>query len=323
MSDCFGEQDCGYSYDNLNQLASEEGLAFHTYTHDSLYNRVEHNGRQIQINDLNQVTHANGKSYTYDPSGNILSDTTGEYSYDALDRLITVTKNEEKYRYIYDSQNRRIAKRKYRKTAEGWSLERTIKFLYQDNSDVGSIEDGQVTSFRPLGEGRGAEIGAAFAIEINENVYIPFYDQAGSVTVLVDTSTNTPIYSARYSSFGQVEKSTGIDSPYQFSSKRYDPESGWIYFGRRYYDPSLGRWTTGDPAGYSDGFNLYAYVRNNPLTFVDQFGLFRTHYTQREYNYFDSEEHRNGMCYNCWAKAHPMQPKIGYTPYPSMACRIF
>ncbi len=110
-------------------------------------------------------------------------------------------------------------------------------------------------------------------MEIEGVVYAPTHDQSGSTAALVNAKTGVIVFSARYSAFGQIEKSQGFSPPYQFSSKRYDPETDWIYFGRRYYDPSLGRWTTCDPKGYSDGFNLYAYVHNNPLIFIDKFGL--------------------------------------------------
>jgi RHS repeat-associated protein len=53
-----------------------------------------------------------------------------------------------------------------------------------------------------------------------------------------------------------------------------DKLSKFIAFGMRYYDPSIGRWTTPDPAGFLDGSNLYAYVHNNPLQYSDRFGLF-------------------------------------------------
>lgn len=46
-----------------------------------------------------------------------------------------------------------------------------------------------------------------------------------------------------------------------------------MFFGRRYYDPEVGRWTTPDPVWFKDGPNLYAYVQNNPILFVDPDGL--------------------------------------------------
>jgi len=45
-----------------------------------------------------------------------------------------------------------------------------------------------------------------------------------------------------------------------------------VFFGKRYYNPSTGRWTTPDPRGFADGPNLYAYVHNNPLTLFDLYG---------------------------------------------------
>ncbi len=272
-------------------------MATHSYTHDSMNNRIVYDGGEIAINDLNQVLTANGKTYAYDLAGNLILDNESSYLYDALDRLITVVKKEEKYRYIYDSQNRRIAKQKYCKTTSGWSLETTTKFLYQGSCEVGSLEGDAFTSFRALGAGLGAEIGAAFALEIEGVVYAPTHDQSGSVVALVDAQTGDLVHAARYSAFGQVEKSHGLSPPYQFSSKRLDPETGWIYFGRRYYDSSLGRWTTCDPTGYSDGFNLYAYVHNNPLTHFDEYGLFDGYWdpTPEEIGMYDPRAQFQGM----------------------------
>ncbi len=299
VTDQWGLNHCDYSYDKLDQLVSEEGMASHAYTHDSINNRIAYDGGEIAINDLNQVLTANGKTYAYDLAGNLILDSDSSYLYDALDRLITVIKNEEKYRYIYDSQNRRIAKQKYCKTTSGWSLESTTKFLYQGSCEVGSLEGDTFTSFRALGAGLSAEIGAAFALEIEGVVYAPTHDQSGSVIALVNAQTGDLVHAARYSAFGQVEKSHGLSPPYQFSSKRLDPETGWIYFGRRYYDSSLGRWTTCDPTGYSDGFNLYAYVHNNPLTHFDEYGLFDGYWdpTPEESAMFNAEAQLQGMKY--------------------------
>jgi hypothetical protein len=51
-----------------------------------------------------------------------------------------------------------------------------------------------------------------------------------------------------------------------------DPETGLYYFNQRYYDPSLGRFLTEDPAG--QGLNPYAYAGNSPLMYVDPDGEF-------------------------------------------------
>jgi len=64
-----------------------------------------------------------------------------------------------------------------------------------------------------------------------------------------------------------------VHSPWRFASKRLDEETGFYYFGKRYYSPQIGRWVTPDPAGFADGPNLYSYVHNSPLTLLDPYGL--------------------------------------------------
>jgi|GEM_PF-3467967 len=66
----------------------------------------------------------------------------------------------------------------------------------------------------------------------------------------------------------------------RYTGKERDQESGLDYFGARYYGSSMGRWMSPDPAGltYADpgdpqSLNLYSYVLNNPLKFVDPTGM--------------------------------------------------
>ncbi len=63
-----------------------------------------------------------------------------------------------------------------------------------------------------------------------------------------------------------------------FTGKEYDQETGYYYFGARYYDPQVARWLSVDPMPIgeeTDGFrlSLYAYVRWSPLTLLDPDGL--------------------------------------------------
>ena len=48
--------------------------------------------------------------------------------------------------------------------------------------------------------------------------------------------------------------------------------SGARYYGFRYYGPSLGRWLNRDPGLESGGINLYGFVFNNPIVYVDTDG---------------------------------------------------
>ncbi len=49
--------------------------------------------------------------------------------------------------------------------------------------------------------------------------------------------------------------------------------SGLYDYGLRFYSPGLGRFINRDPSGEAGGLNLYAAFANNPLSFVDEYGL--------------------------------------------------
>lgn len=65
----------------------------------------------------------------------------------------------------------------------------------------------------------------------------------------------------------------------RFTGKERDAESGLDYFGARYLSGAQGRFTSPDPVWITprrmidpQELNLYAYVRNNPLKYVDPDG---------------------------------------------------
>ncbi len=91
---------------------------------------------------------------------------------------------------------------------------------------------------------------------------------------LTDGSGNA-VKGYTYKSFGEIYSETGsLVQPFTFTGREYDPESGLYFYRARYYDPRAGRFLTKDPIGFAGGdVNLYRYVGNNPITFVDPLGL--------------------------------------------------
>jgi len=87
------------------------------------------------------------------------------------------------------------------------------------------------------------------------------------------------------SRWGLKEKSSlslRIASDKTLPGQYFDEETNLHYNWKRYYDPQLGRYITSDPIGifeeyanYNQKLNhLYLYANANPLTFMDQYGLF-------------------------------------------------
>ena len=85
-----------------------------------------------------------------------------------------------------------------------------------------------------------------------------------------------------YEPFGLVATSTGplASGAHRFTGKPEDGAIGLYYFGARYYDPEVGRFTSRDPA--KDGLNWYVYCINNPLNRVDFWGLHSVVYSHDE-----------------------------------------
>lgn len=245
-----------YKHDDLNQLISENK---HDYQYDSLFNRTGKDENSYSLNPLCQITHDGQKEYVYDKNGNLISDGESTYEYDLLDRLIAVTKGKTRTTYTYDAFNRRIAKN-------------DELYIWDAKNEIGMSRGDKIRELRILGEGLGAEIGSSVIFEIGGYTYFPIHDIQGSLVTMI--YTNGKLYGTyRYTAFGE-QLTENNDSPWRFASKRYDEETDFVYFGRRYYSPNLGRWITADPQGFDDGPNLYAYVHNSPFTTLDLHGLF-------------------------------------------------
>jgi RHS repeat-associated protein len=100
-------------------------------------------------------------------------------------------------------------------------------------------------------------------------------DANGNITMLIDSSQGI-VAKYLYDAFGNTISASGLlanANVYRFSSKEWHQNSGLSYYLYRYYDPNLQRWLNRDPIGEAGGINLYQAMRNNPLRWVDPFGL--------------------------------------------------
>jgi len=115
-----------------------------------------------------------------------------------------------------------------------------------------------------------------------ETKYHYHYDGRGSVTAITAATNNSLVEYYRYDVYGKVTMydssdsriySSTVDNPYYFTGRRLDPETDLYYYRARMYSFHLGRFLQPDPIGYAADLNLYRYCGNNPVNWVDPWGL--------------------------------------------------
>ena len=78
-----------------------------------------------------------------------------------------------------------------------------------------------------------------------------------------------------YDPYGRITKVSGdLEADFGFTGFYRHQTTSLNLTLYRAYDADLGRWLSRDPIQEEDGPNLYAYVGNNPLNWIDSYGLF-------------------------------------------------
>jgi|GEM_PF-3051745 RHS repeat-associated protein len=181
--------------------------------------------------------------------------------------------NGEVWRYEYDPMARRIRKTGPSRIVEyiwdGDVVLHEVTLPIFESADVDSKNTSPTIrtyqydpqSFAPL------------ALIEDGRRYLCVNDVAGNPRELVSDEGEI-VWSAVYSPLGQAEIRSDADIEFsiRLQGQWYDAETGLHYNRHRYYDPSIGRYISADPAGVSGGLNRYAYGPNT-TGWLDVFGL--------------------------------------------------
>jgi RHS repeat-associated protein len=269
-----------YTYDGVNRLqtATETAAWTQTYDYDQFGNRAVRNTSYLPNSQLtpqsanstdfsafdqtkNQIKLSLG--FQYDSAGNLTGDpTTGPIAivYDAENRQTSYTKSGASG-YSYDGDGRRVTR-----TVGG-----TITvFVYNVGghliAEYGGTASNGATSYLTTDHlGSTRLVTDANKAVIARHDYLPFGDE-----IPVGLGNRTPA----------LGYTTADDTTQRFASKERDHESGLDYFLARYYSSAQGRFTSPDPIPMTadrqsnpQTLNLYVYVGNNPIAYLDPTGM--------------------------------------------------
>ena len=222
-------------------------------------------------NQLLTVDNGQGQalSLQYDDNGNLVrkddSGDTTDYSWDYENRLVGIDYLDGSSDiYTYDGVSKRV------QTSENGIV---TNYLYDGlNCVIEQDGTGLTKASYVRGLGYSGGIGSIISKQGaggNEQYY--YYDGIGNVSDIAGTNGSVT-GSYEYDAYGNI-LNNAVPSPHGFSTKEFSRRSGLSYFGARYYDSRIGRWTQPDPLGMINGPNMYVYVNNNPVNNVDPHGL--------------------------------------------------
>ncbi|OLD62965.1 MAG: hypothetical protein AUI47_10710 [Acidobacteria bacterium 13_1_40CM_2_68_5] len=264
-----------YGYDNASRLTSltyklaATVLGDLQYTYDAAGNHTRVGGSWARTglpqpaasatyNANNQQLTFGSQTLAYDLNGNLTGDGTSTYNWTARNQVATVT-GPVPASFVYDGAGRRT-----RKTING-----TITDVLYDGANP--IQEISGTAAASLLTGLG--IDQYFVRADTTGASTLLTDALGSTVALTDTA-GTVRTQYTYEPFGATTTNGAATSnPIDYTGRESD-STGLKYYRARYYHPGLARFISEDPIGFTaKDVTLYVYGGNNPIRFVDPFGL--------------------------------------------------
>jgi len=266
-----------YSYDAASRLVGQTfknggtTLGALTYGYDASGSRVSTGGiwartglpstvASATYDAANQQTAFAGATQTFDLDGNLTGDGTNTYTWDARNRLASLSGPSLSASFAYDPLGRRTSK-----TINGTET----RFHYDALTPVQEITSAGGVIANLL---TGAGIDEYFARADAGGTRSHLTDLLGSTVAELDASvTSQAEYT--YEPFGQTALTGSSGNAFRYTG-REDDGTALYYYRARYYHPALQRFISEDPMGFEgDDTNLFAYVRNDPLALTDPAGL--------------------------------------------------
>ena len=279
-------------YNRRSELAAASvGTNLYGYAYDTIGNRLWSAANAVtnsySANNLNQYASISpGTNFVYDADGNMTSDGTFSYSFDAENRLLAAYPLSPAVGSLavenrYDHRHRRTRKIVKQYDGADWETKETHTFVWDGNNillELVEFANGASRTFEYFwgadksGSAQGAGgVEGLLAVSMDGVFYVPCYDHNGNIVLYVSESGAIDAQSV-YDPYGNVVETYGnlADAfSFGFSTKYHDRETGMVGYQRRFYRPDLGRWLNRDPIEEEGGENLYAFCNNSPVLCYD------------------------------------------------------
>lgn len=185
---------------------------------------------------------------------------TYNQTFDAENRLISVTVSSQTTQFIYDGDGNLVKKIK----PDG-SKTIYVGGIYEVDKNAGGSVTGTKTYYP-----------AAGAMRVGSTLSYVLGDHLGSASVVTNTS-GAIVGEDRFYPFGETRFTTGtMFTDKLFTGQREIADLGIYHYGARFYSPKLGRFLSADTIvpGYANpqSLNRFSYVINNPLRYTDPTG---------------------------------------------------
>ena len=211
--------------------------------------------RQYEVDSVGTA-----RTLTYDANGNLTSDGTRTFDWDARNQLVAVTVGAHRSEFTYDKQQRRI--REIEKENGVAQSDTRVLWCGKDMCEERAADGASVTR-RLYARGEQVAGGSSFFTQ----------DHLGSVREVLDGG-GVRLAQFAFDPWGRRTLVQGSDiTRVGFTGHRWEAAVSTWLTAYRQLDPEIGRWLTEDPIGLSDGINRYAYVQNNPINRLDPLGL--------------------------------------------------
>jgi RHS repeat-associated protein len=199
------------------------------------------------------------QTLTYDLNGNLVSDGTKTYEWDAVNRLTAVSSGTHRSEFTYNGLSQRVTI--VEKDNGAVTSTKNLVWVGSEICEERDASNNITKRYYPQG------------MQISSTSYYYTRDHLGSIRELTDSSGAVQSR-YDYDSYGRRTKLSGsLDADFGFTGHYYHQPSGLHLALYRAYDADLGRWISRDPIAEAGGINLYGYVLNNPIWAIDPLGL--------------------------------------------------